>query len=1065
MVPQRSLFASTKTVLVFSLGVGLFFISLPWALAELPTGAAVRAGNVNITPLTSTQLQVNQSSSKAIIDWQGFSISRGNTVQFVHANASDITLNRVTGKGISAIDGSLLANGQVWLINQNGVLIGASGQINSTGFLATTRNLADADFLAGRYQFTDSAQPGSAIINQGSLKTGNGGYVVLAGEKISNEGLIQADLGSVVLGGAKTFVLDLNGDKLLSFAITSPVAQLPADGAAIVNNTGTLQADGGRVLISASTAANVIGSVINTSGLIQANGVSRINGEVVLEVAGFGGLSNSGAITANGVGGDGGVVRLQSGGSIQMSGSISANADASGTSNGGKIVIIADLNNPLTSTTLSGTLSAQAGNLGGNGGFIETSGSRVTIEPTTRVNTSAPNGLTGTWLIDPTDLTIQSGSGLQTTSSIGADTLANALATNNVTLTTSSTSATGTTTSSIATSPQDGDIHVNAPVSWASVNKLTLSAHGDININADISAVAGSLAFHYGQGASAAGNTSDYYINQGAKVNLPGGLSFSTKLGNDGVVTNFDVITSANLRDYFVYDHFTGALNGAYALGSDIDATNATTSGFNPISPFSGIFDGFGHTINHLQINQPSSRTVGLFGVAEPSAVIRNVGIVDASIRAPSYDTASTVYNPYDYLSAAGSNFVGGLVGVNFGTITNSYVTGSVSSPLEWSRVGGLVGLNYGTVSDSYATATVSGFSTGGLVGWNYGGWVNMSYATGDVTGTGFTGGLVGWNTGSSGVVSYSYAYGNVTNVGTYTSGDLVGMNEWGGSIINSYAMPSGGGSGSSTASSTNTSSATTQLATTVATAAMLLTTQPSALTSAAAQLGTSLLTTNNAAATTPTGTSATVATVTTALTTAEAAVVIDAPVAATSTALTPVAVLDTSTTVASASPVATTVTTTVATSAAVGTAVQPSAASVSSPGSTPASSSASTLSTRTTVDPVAANVTTQARSTLPAMASSTAGTTSVVVAAPPSPISAVKPPTPKDAADTGDKTLAAAMPAPAPTTVAQPKRVQTGPSLVSLGIVSIQPTTQAKLPAAASAEQRFSLTGNRSTW
>jgi filamentous hemagglutinin family protein len=1010
---------------------------VPWALAELPTGATVRAGNVNITPLTGTQLLINQNSPKAIIDWQGFSISRGNTVQFVHANSTDITLNRVTGLGLSAIDGRMLANGQVWLINPNGVLIGAGGQINSTGFLATTRNLADADFLAGRYQFKDSAQPGSAIVNQGNIKASNGGYVVLAGEKINNEGLIQADLGSVVLGGAKTFVLDLNGDKLLSFAITTPVAQLPADGTAMVNNNGTLQADGGRVLMTASAAADVIGSVVNTSGLIQANSVSRINGEVVLEVAGM--------------------VQLQSSGSIQMSGSISANAVANGTGNGGQIMVIADTSNPNSSTTVSGSLSAQAGNLGGNGGFIETSGSKITIEPTTRVNTTAPNGLTGTWLIDPTDLTIQSGSGLQTTSSIGADTLANALATNNVTLTTSSTSATGTTTSSIATSPQDGDIHVNAPVSWASVNKLTLSAHGDININADISAVAGSLALHYGQGAIAVGNTSDYYINQGAKVNLPGGQNFSTKLGNNGVVTNFDVITSANLRDFFVYDHFTGALNGAYALGSDIDASNTTTSGFNPISPFSGIFDGFGHTINHLQINQPSSRTVGFFGVAEPSAVIRNVGIVDAGISAPSYDTALNVYNPYDYLSSAGSNFVGGLVGVNFGTITNSYVTGSVSSPLEWSRVGGLVGLNYGTVSDSHSTATVSGFSTGGLVGWNDGGWVNMSDATGDVTGTGFTGGLVGWNTGSSGLVSYSYAYGNVTNAGTYTSGDLVGMNEWGGTIINSYGMPSG----SSTGSTTDTSSATTQ----TATAAMLLTNQQSALTSATTQLATSLLTTNNAAATTPTGTSTTVATVTTALPISEAAVVTDAPVAATSTALPPEVVADTSTAVATASPVATTV----ASSTPVGTAVQPIATSVSTTISTtiptPASANASTLTTRTTADPVAANVTTQARTTLPVMASSTAGTTSVVVAAPPSPISAVKPPTPKDAADTGDKTLAAAMPAPARTTVAQAKRVQTTPRVVNLGFVSLQQTAPAKLPAATLVEQRFSLTGNRSTW
>ena len=1048
MANQRSNAAKDKTIPVFMLGVGLLFLPVPWALAELPTGATVRAGNVSITPPTGNQLVINQGSPKAIIDWQGFSINRGNTVRFVHANSSDITLNRVTGTGVSTIDGNLLANGQVWLINPNGVLIGSSGQIKSTGFLTTTRSLADADFLANRYQFTDSTQPGSAIVNQGTITATNGGYIVLSGEKISNNGLLQADFGSVVLGGAKTFVLDLNGDKLLSFAITTPLAQLPADGTAIVNNSGTLQADGGRVLLTARAAADVIGSVVNTTGLIQANSVSRINGEVVLEVAGMGRLSNSGTITANGHGhgGDGGVIRLQSGGSIQMYGTISANADANGTGNGGKITVIADIRNPDSSTILSGSLSAQAGSLGGNGGFVETSGSKMTIESATRVNTSAPNGLMGTWLIDPTDLTIQSGSGVQTISSIGASTLANALATNNVTLETSTTSATSSSTSSSGGITQAGNIYINAPVSWASVNQLTLSAHGDIHINADISAALGRLALYYGRGTGAAGNTSAYNISQGVKVNLPRGSSFSTKLGSDGVVTNFNVITSANFRDFFVDNNFTGALNGAYALGSDIDATITRTSGFNPISPFSGIFDGLGHTISHLQINQTTSNSVGFFGVSTATAAIRNVGLDDVNISAPSYNAAITDYN--NYLRNEGSNFVGGLVGVNFGTITNSYATGSVSSPLVWSRVGGLVGLNYGSVSDSYSTASVSGFSTGGLVGWNNGGLVTNGYAWGNVTGNGYVGGLVGWNTGSTGVISFSVAYGNVTNTGSYTSGDLVGMNELGGSIISSYAIPSG--STGSTGSTTDTTSSTTQLAATATTAAMALTTQQSAITGATAQLATTLL-----------PTTATTATVQTALPTTDAVAVLASASTqgsvAVTTAVTIEPAISTGTGIVPASPVVPV--------AAVVPAVQTIAISASTPVATSASSGTSALTSRTTVEPAAATVTAQGRITTQVMASPAAAASSVVTAAPSSPVAAVKPPTPKDAADAGDKTLAAAAPVTTPTPVANAKRAQTGPRVVSLGLISIQEITPAKLPVAALTEQRFSLTGNRSTW
>ena len=508
----------------------------PWALAELPTGGTVRSGGVSINPLTDTQLVINQSTPKAIIDWEAFSISSGKSVQFIHANSSDITLNRVTGAGVSAIDGALLANGQVWLINPNGVLIGAGGQINSTGFLATTRNLADADFLAGRYQFTDSGQAGSAIVNQGRITAVNGGYVVLAGEKVSNEGLVQADLGSVVLGGAQTFVLDVAGDKLLSFAITTPVTQLPADGSAIVNNSGTLQAEGGRVLMTASAVAGVIGSVVNTSGLIQANSVNLVNGEVVLEVGGVGSLTNSGTITANGLEGvNGGVVRLVAGGRIQNFGVISANADTNGTGNGGHITLIADTNNPESSITLSGSLTAQAGNGGGNGGFVETSGSRVNLDPATRVNTSAPNGVMGTWLIGAPDLSVLGGYSESSNSSISADTLAIALESNNVTL------AARTGNYDIppdSAGTQVGSINVNAPLSWTSVSKLTLSAYTDIYINADISAAAGRLALHYGQGRVAAGNTSAYNISQSVTVALPAGQRFSTKLGSDGVETS-----------------------------------------------------------------------------------------------------------------------------------------------------------------------------------------------------------------------------------------------------------------------------------------------------------------------------------------------------------------------------------------------------------------------------------------------------------------------------------------------------------------------------------------------
>ena len=564
-------------------------LALP-ALAELPTGATVRAGTLS-SVISGAAMVLTQSTPKAIIDWTSFSIGRGNTVQFIQPDSNAIALNRVTGTAPSAIDGGLRANGQVWLLNPNGMLIGASGQINSAGFLGSTRALSDADFIAGRYQFSDAAKPGGAVVNQGTISAVNGGYVALAGEQVRNEGLVQADFGTVVLAGAKTFVMDVVGDKLLSFAVTGAVDQLPADGRALVDNLGSVRADGGRVLITARSAAQVIDSVVNTAGLVQADSVSLANGSLVLgsvtlDGGSSGRVSVDGQISANAASGKAGAIRISgeaislsdgarlaatgpggggeifiggplagaapsakrvgvaagatidasaidsgasadsvAGGgkvsllaseSIAMSGSIKADAAPHSQGSGGEVRVIADLANPNSRTVLSGTISAQAGRAGGNGGFVETSGSVVQIEDLARVNTAAPSGQAGNWLIDPPDLTIQSGEGAQSTSFIGATTLANNLATSNVTLETAATSSQQTLSNA---NLQPGNINVNAAVSWSSANKLTLSAYANININADISASNGSLALNYGQGAVAAANTSDYFLKYGVKVN------------------------------------------------------------------------------------------------------------------------------------------------------------------------------------------------------------------------------------------------------------------------------------------------------------------------------------------------------------------------------------------------------------------------------------------------------------------------------------------------------------------------------------------------------------------
>jgi hypothetical protein len=415
---------------------------------------------------------------------------------------------------------------------------------------------------------------------------------------------------------------------------------------------------------------------------------------------------------------------------------------------------------------VDGKLDASAPN-GGNGGFIETSAAHVKVNDNARITTSAPQGLTGSWLIDPVDFTIAATGGDMT----GAA-LTTSLGSGNVVIQSTS-----------GGSGSAGDINVNDAVSWSS-SKLTLNAQNTINIRANLSVTSsGSLAMEFGQGAPAAGNTSNF-ITMGGVVNLFVLATFTTKQGSDGAVKSYLVINSlgtAGSTNKKSLQGMSGGMASNYVLGANIDAT--ATSGWNsgagflPIgdgtTPYTGTFNGLGHTISNLTINRPTTDRVGLFGKVDTGGSVLNVGLVGGSV--------------------TGHSMVGGLVGENaYGTISNSYTTGAVNGG---SYTGGLVGNNYGgAISNSYATGAVSGSGyTGGLVGSNnYGGsTISNSYATGTVNSTGSAvGGLAGRNNGT---VSNSYASGAVNSTAT-TVGGLIGYNA--STISNSYA--SGAVSGSS---------------------------------------------------------------------------------------------------------------------------------------------------------------------------------------------------------------------------------------------------------------------------
>ncbi|MGK0249255.1 MAG: filamentous hemagglutinin family protein, partial [Oleispira sp.] len=706
-VSRRRGKGSNRKIIVAALA-----LSADYAVAA-PNGGQVVTGKANITQSGATTT-ISQDTQNLSLNWNSFDIAPTETVNFEQPSASSIAVNRIVDTHGTQILGRLNANGQVYLINPNGILFGQGAQINVGALVASTLDFDDAKLNDADITFSGNGT--GSIVNQGEINTiGEGGYVALLGNTVSNQGDITAPQGTVALGAGSNTTLTFQNNSLIKMQVDQSVLNTLAE------NGGLIRADGGRVLMSAGAKDALLASVVNNTGVIEARTVQEHNGTIIL----LGGMT-------------------------------------AGTVN------------------VDGTLDASAPNEG-DGGFIETSAAHVKIADDAKITTAAPQGNAGTWLIDPTDFTIAEFDPQNGSSYMSNATLESSLSNGGVIIQT------------LSTGSGNGDIFVNSDVSW-DANKLTLNAHRNININADLNATsAASLALNFGQGANAAGNTSQITTTNAA-VNLSAGTHFTTLQGSDGVEKAFTVITSLdNLQG------MNSNVEANYALGSNIDAapTSNTASDFTPIAGFTGTFDGLGHTISGLVIDKGVAGNVGLIGSVGIGSVIRNVGLVGGSVKGGANtgalvgnNGAGTVYNSYATGSVSGAAGTGGLVGNNTtGTISNSYATGNVSNAAA-AGAGGLVGTNTeGTITNSYATGNITGgASSGGLLGGNTSGTISNSFATGDVTGAAGTGGLVGSNT--TGNISDSYATGAINNGSAASIGGLLGSGTEG-NITNSYATGS----------------------------------------------------------------------------------------------------------------------------------------------------------------------------------------------------------------------------------------------------------------------------------
>ncbi|HLG43398.1 MAG TPA: filamentous hemagglutinin N-terminal domain-containing protein, partial [Nitrospirales bacterium] len=260
----------------------------PGAAWALPEGGTVASGSATVSNPTATSMRVDQGSDRLIMDWTRFNIAANESVRFQQPSAASIALNRVAGQEPSAIYGSLSANGQIFLINPSGILFSSSSRVDVGALTASTLNLTNQDFLNGQYRFVqDPNHQGAAVVNQGLITAGSGGYVALLGAAARNEGIIQANLGSIVMGAGKAATLDMRGDGLIEFVVTDAVSGSVTGPSgetlsSYVSNTGTLQADGGTVALQARAVNSVIKSVVNQEGIVKATSLVDHGGGVKL---------------------------------------------------------------------------------------------------------------------------------------------------------------------------------------------------------------------------------------------------------------------------------------------------------------------------------------------------------------------------------------------------------------------------------------------------------------------------------------------------------------------------------------------------------------------------------------------------------------------------------------------------------------------------------------------------------------------------------------------------------------------------------------------------------------
>lgn len=352
---------------------------------------------------SGTTETITQSVSKAILDWNSFSIAAGETTQFVQPSSSSVALNRVVGSSPSDIFGTLKANGQVFLINKNGILFAPGSQVNVGGLIASTLDISNKQFLRGTYHAVNSngqaitvqgyvfngAKGFGSVVNQGTINVLNapGGYAALLGSNVENTGAIITTAGSVALASGNKIAINLDTSGAISAVLVQKALASNISGSVDdILNSGTITANGGRVILTAKSLQGLFTNLINNEGIIEANSLSNQNGVIELTADGGDIIAKSGS-----------VISAKAGDSTSQGGNITLNSTNNITIENGAV------------------LDVSGGSLAGNGGNIDvvTQGN-LDFEGT--LNGFAAKGYSmGTANLDPATATVSGMYGLNTT--------------------------------------------------------------------------------------------------------------------------------------------------------------------------------------------------------------------------------------------------------------------------------------------------------------------------------------------------------------------------------------------------------------------------------------------------------------------------------------------------------------------------------------------------------------------------------------------------------------------------------------------------------------------------